>query len=171
MGLTKEQSAALLSWLRGNALEMASELRDAGWEEDERGLWRFDGKGMGLHLFDAHENATRDATPSDWVSITKIAHKETDMNVERLHCAGGDDDDIGYWALGHHTEEAIRAAVGERYPPEFRHTYAADPSVCTYFMGWWRKVPHYDGARFYRAAAGARGAFRVTALLVPTAEI
>lgn len=64
MSLTREEGAALLSWLRGNALEMAAELREGGWEEDERGLWRYAGKGRGLHLFDAHENATRGATPA-----------------------------------------------------------------------------------------------------------
>lgn len=51
-GLTKEQGAALLSWLKGNAMEMAADLRDAGWEEDERGLWSM-GEHRGMHLLDA----------------------------------------------------------------------------------------------------------------------
>lgn len=63
--MTREEGAALLSWLRGNALEMAAGLREGGWEEDERGMWRLGGKGHGLHLLDAHEKATRDATPAD----------------------------------------------------------------------------------------------------------
>lgn len=61
MGLSAEDKDRLLSWLKGNAEEMARELRDAGWREDGRGLW-----GMGtyrrLHLYDAHKIATRDAT-------------------------------------------------------------------------------------------------------------
>ena len=64
MSLTREEGAALLSWLKGNALEMAAELRDVGWAEDERGLWRDGGKGIALHLFDAHRKATRPATLS-----------------------------------------------------------------------------------------------------------
>lgn len=57
MPLSTKDSGRLLEWLKGNALEMARELRDAGREEDERGLWRDGGKGMGLHLFDAHDMA------------------------------------------------------------------------------------------------------------------
>ena len=60
--MTSADSARLLLWLKGNALEMAAELREAGWEEDVRGLWRNGGRGLGLHLFDAHEKATREAT-------------------------------------------------------------------------------------------------------------
>jgi hypothetical protein len=55
--LGTEDKGRLLEWLKGNALEMAAELREADWEEDERGLWREGGKGMGLHLFDAHDMA------------------------------------------------------------------------------------------------------------------
>jgi hypothetical protein len=55
--------ALLLPWLKANAEEMAAELRDAGWEEDERGLWSGEGHRR-LHLFDAHEIARRDATPA-----------------------------------------------------------------------------------------------------------
>lgn len=55
MPLSTEDKGRLLSWLKGNALDIAAELRDAGWEEDERGLWRRRGRGFGLHLFDAHE--------------------------------------------------------------------------------------------------------------------
>jgi hypothetical protein len=50
---------ALLKWLKGNALEIEAELRDAGWEEDGRGLWSC-GEHKRLHLFDAHEVATRE---------------------------------------------------------------------------------------------------------------
>lgn len=53
--------AMLLPWLKANAEEMAHELRDAGWTEDERGLWGSDGYRR-LHLFDAHEIARSDAT-------------------------------------------------------------------------------------------------------------
>ena len=62
--MTSADSARLLLWLKGDALEMASELREAGWEEDARGLWRKGGRGLGLHLFDAHEKAAWDATPA-----------------------------------------------------------------------------------------------------------
>jgi hypothetical protein len=60
--------ALLLPWLKANAEEMASDLRDAGWEEDERGLWsipgteRWTNQFQGLHLFDAHEIVRRHAT-------------------------------------------------------------------------------------------------------------
>lgn len=54
-GLTPGNASRLLSWLKGNAEEMARELRDAGWEEDERGLWRRRKRQRGLHLLDAHE--------------------------------------------------------------------------------------------------------------------
>lgn len=53
--------ALLLPWLRSNAEEMAHELREAGWEEDERGLWSGEGHKR-LHLFDAHEIVRRYAT-------------------------------------------------------------------------------------------------------------
>lgn len=55
MDLTKEDAARLREWLRANAEAMASELREAGWEEDAPGLWRYLGRGKGYHLYDAHE--------------------------------------------------------------------------------------------------------------------
>jgi hypothetical protein len=61
VGLTTEQGAALLKWLKGNALEMADELRDVGWEEDERGRWS-KGKRRHLSIFDAHEVARQQET-------------------------------------------------------------------------------------------------------------
>jgi hypothetical protein len=57
--LSTDDAGRLLEWLKGNALEMAHELREAGWEEDARGLWREGGKGMGCNLFDAHRAATK----------------------------------------------------------------------------------------------------------------
>lgn len=58
--LTRDEASRLLLWLKGNALEMAAELRDAGWEEDGRGLWRDTwGKARGLSLLDAHEAMRR----------------------------------------------------------------------------------------------------------------
>lgn len=57
--LTRDDASHILVWLKGNALEMAAELRDAGWEEDERGLWRMDGRGRALHLLEAHEAMRR----------------------------------------------------------------------------------------------------------------
>lgn len=64
MGLSTEDKGRLLSWLKGNAEEMARDLRDAGWEEDGSGLWSL-GAFRRLHLYNAHEIATRDATLSD----------------------------------------------------------------------------------------------------------
>lgn len=57
--LSAEDKGRLLLWLKGGAMEMAAELRDAGWEEDERGLWRRDGKGRGWNLLDAHATLRR----------------------------------------------------------------------------------------------------------------
>lgn len=54
-GLSREDVGRLLTLLKANAEEMARELRDAGWVEDERGLWR-KGWGPRLHLLDAHES-------------------------------------------------------------------------------------------------------------------
>lgn len=63
--MTTDDAGRLLEWMKGMARDMAHELREAGWEEDERGLWslpqvagwsnQFDG----LHLFDAHEEMKR----------------------------------------------------------------------------------------------------------------
>ena len=64
--LTPADASRLLAWLKGNALDMARELRDAGWEEDKRGLWRDTwGKARGMGLLDAHEAMRRagKATP------------------------------------------------------------------------------------------------------------
>lgn len=94
-----------------------------------------------------------------------------ELNPTRLHCLDGDDDDVGYWSRGHHSEEAMRLAVASAYPPDERHPNAADPAQCAYFMGWWRRVPRGDGGQFHRAVAGSRGAFQVTALLVPGCDI
>lgn len=59
-GLTPGDASRLLLWLKGNAEAMARELRDAGWEEDERGLWRDTwGTERGLGLLDAHEAMRR----------------------------------------------------------------------------------------------------------------
>jgi hypothetical protein len=52
MGLSADDTNRLLLWLKANAEETARDLRDAGWEENERGLWRR-GDHRGLHLFDA----------------------------------------------------------------------------------------------------------------------
>lgn len=63
--MTPDDTARLLSWLKGNALEMAAELRDAGWEEDEHGAWHHPpSKRWRYHLFDAHEIAMGHATPA-----------------------------------------------------------------------------------------------------------
>lgn len=61
MSTTDNLGALMLPWLKANAEEMAHELREAGWEEDERGLWSGEGHKR-LHLFDAHEIVRRDAT-------------------------------------------------------------------------------------------------------------
>lgn len=52
MGLSREDAGRLLVLLKANAVEMAADLRDAGWEEDERGLWRRGPYRLGL--LDAH---------------------------------------------------------------------------------------------------------------------
>jgi hypothetical protein len=94
-----------------------------------------------------------------------------ELSPTRLHALDGDHDDVGYWSRGHHAEDAMRAAVAQAYPPETRHTCAAEPDGCSYFRGWWRRVPRGDGAQFYRAKEGDRGVFAVTALLTPEAQI
>lgn len=65
----------------------------------------------------------------------------------------------------------MRAAVDSVFPADSRHSCEADPKRCVYFIGYWRRVPRGDGGQFYRAKVGDRGAFPVTALLVPEAEI
>lgn len=52
MGLSAGDRNRLLLWLKANAEETARELREAGWEEDERGLWSM-GEHRGMHLLDA----------------------------------------------------------------------------------------------------------------------
>lgn len=47
--------ALLLPWLKAHADDTAQELRSAGWEEDERGLWQYNGKGRRYHILDAAE--------------------------------------------------------------------------------------------------------------------
>jgi hypothetical protein len=61
MSAPENLGALLLPWLKADAEEMAADLRDAGWREDERGLWRREGHGS-HHLFDAHEITRRHAT-------------------------------------------------------------------------------------------------------------
>lgn len=56
--------ALLLPWLKANAEEMARDLRDAGWEEDELGLWRIRGRRGAFHIFSAHEIMRHEATPA-----------------------------------------------------------------------------------------------------------
>lgn len=52
MGLSADDRNRLLLWLKANAEETAREMRDAGWEEDECGLWSM-GEHRGMHLLDA----------------------------------------------------------------------------------------------------------------------
>lgn len=52
MGLSREDAGRLLVLLKANAVEMAADLRDAGWEEDDRGLWTHGPHRLGL--LDAH---------------------------------------------------------------------------------------------------------------------
>lgn len=59
MGLSADDRNRLLLWLKANAEETARELREAGWEEDERGLW-IRGAHRGMHLLDA-ENVARES--------------------------------------------------------------------------------------------------------------
>ena len=47
---------SLVRHLRQHAVDVATFLRDAGWAEDERGLWSRGGHRR-MHLFDAHEVA------------------------------------------------------------------------------------------------------------------
>jgi hypothetical protein len=54
MGLSADDTNRLLLWLKANAAETARDLRDAGWEEDARGLWSR-GNHRGLHLIDAED--------------------------------------------------------------------------------------------------------------------
>lgn len=92
------------------------------------------------------------------------------IDVERLHALGGDDDDLGYWAKGHYPESDIRAAVGAVYGDR-RHSCAADPALCSFGHGWWRKVPRGDSFQFHVAKQGAPGAFPVTFLLTKHAAL
>lgn len=92
------------------------------------------------------------------------------IDVKRLHALGGDDDDLGYWAKGHHAEEDIRDAVGAVHGDR-RHSCAADPAACQWGQGWWRKVPRGDSFQLHSARAGSPGAFPVTFLLTERAEI
>jgi hypothetical protein len=73
-GLTREQSGALLKWLKAEALETAAELRDDGWTEDARGLWN-KGKHKRLHLFDAAEVAMQ-AETCDNSNAARAAREE-----------------------------------------------------------------------------------------------
>ena len=59
--LSSDDKNRLLMLLKANAEETARELRDAGWEEDKRGLWSM-GPHRGLHLFDA-AGVGREETP------------------------------------------------------------------------------------------------------------
>lgn len=96
------------------------------------------------------------------------------IDVERLHCAGGDDDDLGYYAKGHHSGADMRTAVVAQYgDEERRHSCAADPNACAFYQGWWRKVPRGRGGsyQFHAAKQGTPGAFAVTALLTEYAQI
>lgn len=50
--MTEDDRSRILLWLKANAEETARELREAGWEEDERGLWSM-GEHRGMNLLDA----------------------------------------------------------------------------------------------------------------------
>lgn len=94
------------------------------------------------------------------------------IDVERLHALGGDDNDLGFWAKGHHSEADMRAAVITSYG-ERHNSCVADPAECSWSQQWWRKVPRAGGAefQFHSAKAGTPGAFPVTALLTEQADI
>lgn len=60
-GVTRDAAGLLLLWLRASAEDMAHELRNAGWEEDERGLWRDTwGTRRDMHLYEAHNVMRRE---------------------------------------------------------------------------------------------------------------
>lgn len=93
---------------------------------------------------------------------------EAPLLIERLHALDGDHDDLGWYSRGHHSEKAFRAALAERTQ---RHPCEAAEAECRFVQGWWRKVPRGDGAQFHAARPGSRGAFPVTALLLPGSEL
>jgi len=63
MSALENLGAILLPWLKANAEEMAADLREAGWVEDEHGAWHHPPtKRWRYHLFDAHEIVRGDAT-------------------------------------------------------------------------------------------------------------
>lgn len=63
--MTPDATNRLLLWMKANAEEVVRDLREAGWEGDERGIWSR-GARKGLHLFDAHEVMRHElATPDE----------------------------------------------------------------------------------------------------------
>jgi hypothetical protein len=93
--------------------------------------------------------------------------------IERLHDADGDYDDLGWYAKGHHSEADFRAALEAYFwrptptgSERYKHPCEADETECTYFQGWWRVA----FGRLQTTAPHARGAFPVTALLTDNAE-
>lgn len=99
-----------------------------------------------------------------------------ELKIERLHAADGDHDDLGWYSKGHHGEAAFRAALDETFwytdprdgqRKRDKHPCEADETRCEFVQTWWRVV---GGNRFHSAVPNSRGAFKVTAMLVPEAE-
>lgn len=102
-------------------------------------------------------------------------HDVSTIQIQRLHALDGDQDDLGWYAKGHHEEAAFRAALEESFwltnldgvRVRFKHSCEADETECRFVQQWWRNA----FGRFVATAAHARGAFPVTAMLTPEAEL
>lgn len=98
----------------------------------------------------------------------------SEIRIQRLHCVDGDQDDLGWYAKGHHDEKAFREALEAHFwltdldgnRVRFKHPCEADETRCTFVQQWWRNA----FGRFVATSPEARGAFAVTALLTPEAE-
>jgi hypothetical protein len=97
-------------------------------------------------------------------SITELLPS---LVIERIHSLNGDDDDLGWYARGHHDEAAFRAALKVQAD---RHPCEAEESRCEFRHTHWRKVPRGDGMQFHEARPNTPGAFAVTVLAVPEAS-
>lgn len=99
----------------------------------------------------------------------------SEIQIQRLHCIDGDQEDLGWYAKGHHEETAFREALEESFwytcpndgtRKRIKHPSEADETQCRFVTTWWRVS---FGRQFREAAPHARGAFQVTAMLTPEA--
>lgn len=98
----------------------------------------------------------------------------SEIQIRRLHCVDGDQDDLGWYAKGHHDEKAFRDALEASFwlntptgRERYKHPSEADETRCRFVQQWWINA----FGRFRQVTPKARGAFPVTALLTPEAEV